>query len=131
MNIAETIRRIPDIIVGNPADDSQIQAAEQCLGVVFSSEYKEYLREFGTVMFDGHEISGIGPAKHMNVTFLTLNERSLNDAFPSNIYVIENLGDGALICQDESGKIFVRENNASRILCDSLSEYIDEQASYC
>ena len=44
-------------------DDSTIESAEQKLGVTFSTEYIKYIKTFGIVSFQGHELTGICKSK--------------------------------------------------------------------
>lgn len=126
MNIIEILDGIPGLIAGKAAEEESILNAADTLQLNFADEYKAYLRKYGTAMFGGHEFSGISIAIHRDVVRLTLRERDLNDAFPLNIYVVENTGmDGMIICQNSDGQICLWDGIECRPYRNSLAEYIE------
>lgn len=127
-NIVEVIKALPDVLTIKPATNKQITDAELQLRVSFSEEYKTYLKEFGTIMADGIELTGIAKSEHRSVVSLTEQERALNPNVPHTMYVIENTCvDGIIIWQDTKGKIY-RTNPESKPkkIADSLVEYIEK-----
>ena len=94
---------------------------------MFASEYNEYLGEFGSVLADDIEITGIAKSKNRNVVAVTLREWELNPQVEHNLYVVENLGiDGIIIWQDESGRVYESTpNNKPKKIADSLADYIE------
>ncbi len=106
-------------------DETEIINAEIDLGVTFSDEYKEYLREYGAISFGSHEFTGLNVDNYTNVVNITKQEREMADKFPENCIVIENLGiEGILILQDNKGYIYQYSKaiGLSKIF-DSLSDY--------
>ena len=86
---------------------SDIDAAERSLGVLFASDYREYAKAFGAATFDGHELTGICSSERLNVVSATERARQIYPNFPSDSYVVEELGyDNAVIIQDKSGCVF-------------------------
>lgn len=88
-----------------PASEESIEQAEAALHLQFAEEYKEYLRKYGSVTFDEHELTGISPNKWQDVVESTKRARLANNV-PPDYYVIERLGiDGIIIWQNQSGTI--------------------------
>lgn len=109
-----------------PASEEAIKQAETTLHLQFAEDYKEYLCEYGSVTFDGHELTGIGPNKWQDVVESTKRARSANDV-PEGYYVIERLGiDGIIVWQDSSGLIYENSPQSKPVLMhDSLIDYIN------
>ena len=124
--IIEVINNLPDLLPLKPASDTQITDAELQLRVSFAEEYKDYLSEFGSIMADGIELSGIAKAEHRNVVALTKKERELNPKAPNTMYVIENTCvDGIIIWQDTKGDIYQTQPNMEpKKIADSMAEYV-------
>lgn len=125
-NIIDVINGLSDLLSLKSATQSEIENAENQLGLKFANEYKEYLAKFGAIMADGIELSGIAKSEHRNVVSLTQQERELNPTVPHNMYVVENLGiDGIIIWQDEKGVIYQSTPNTEPAkIANSLAEYI-------
>ena len=124
--IVEIIKKLPDLLSLKPASDTQITDAELQLRVSFAEEYKAYLAEFGAIMADGIELSGIAKSEHRNVVLLTKKERELNQKVPNSMYVIENTCvDGIVVWQNSQGEIYLTHPNTEpKKIADSLAEYI-------
>ena len=125
-NVIDTINSLPEMLSLKPANDIQITDAELQLRVRFSDEYKVYLKEFGAVMADGIELSGIAKSEHRSVVAMTKQERELNPKVPNNMYVIENTHlDGVIIWQDSNGKVYRTQPNKEPVkISDSMVDYI-------
>lgn len=128
MNIVEKVKKIKDLDV-NPkggASEEQIERAEKRLGLKFSKEYKEYLKEFGMISFYRTEWSGLNIDGYFNVVNMTEDEKALNKYFPEKHFVVENIGvDSIFIISNEDGKIYSIQYDKIEFLCNSLSEYLD------
>ncbi len=124
--IIEVINNLSNLLPLKPASDTQITDAELQLRVSFAEEYKDYLSEFGAIMADGIELSGIAKAEHRNVVALTKKERELNPKVPNTMYVIENTCvDGIIIWQDTKGDIYQTQPNMEpKKIADSMAEYV-------
>ncbi len=109
-----------------PASEEAIEQAEAVLHLQFAKDYKEYLREYGSVTFDGHELTGIGPNKWQDVVESTKRALLANNV-PPDCYVIERLGiDGIIIWQDSSGLIYETSPQSKPVQKhDSLIDYIN------
>ncbi len=124
--IIELLKEKDDTFFGKGTSENEIEKAEKKLGLKFNSEYKEYLTEFGTALYDGHELTGLSRSKRINVVDVTLEERK--EDFPKDIYVIEQTGmEGIIIWQSTSGEIYYSTPSGElNKYCDSLSEYVNK-----
>lgn len=119
--IISLIKKLPDLDKPKPASIQDIENAEKELGVKFSNEYKECLKEFGYVGAGATELTGI-----YDVVKVTKREWKLNSNVPHNMYAIEAAGDGIMIWQDASGSIYetlTRSKKPNKI-ASSLYDYI-------
>lgn len=117
---------VPDIIVGKGASQEDIEKAEDILKIIFSSDYREYLKKYGAVLFDGHELTGISKAKQLDVVSVTQEQRKYYTAEDAkDMYVIENLNiDGVIIWQGSDGTIYETQGNRKNKIYASFAEYI-------
>ncbi len=80
---------------------SQIISAENELKYKFPSSYRYFLEHFGSGDFKGLEFYGLVPGNSVyeipNSLWLTMNLRE-TESLPEDLFVIEDLGDGALAC---------------------------------
>ncbi len=106
-DIHVALQNKPGFLAMTPVSDEQIQKAEAQLGVSFSKDYTAYVRAYGAVTYEGHELTGICKSSHLNVVNVTLEEREKNSDVPSEWYVIEQLNiDNVSIWQDSFGGIY-------------------------
>ncbi len=110
---------------GKGVSDEVISAAEQQLGVLFSEQYKSYLKECGVLSFGTHEITGLGVKGYLNVIEATTTERNLGGSFPNDCILIENVGvDGILVVMDSAGCVYEYHNATKAIVAESFFLYI-------
>ncbi len=126
MSLNEILDQIPDLIAGTGASEKEIEKAEETLGVKFAKDYKEYLLNYGAIMFDGHELTGISKADYLDVVHVTKDQRKYySDKNAEEMYVLENLGfDGIVVWQTFDGAVYETENGHRKIIAHSLVEYI-------
>lgn len=126
-SISDVIKALPDLLPLKPATDLQITDAELQLRVRFADEYKIYVKEFGAVIADGIELTGIAKSEHHNVISTTKRERGLNCNVPNTMYVIEHTCvDGIIIWQDTNGYIYQTQPDSNpKKIASSLVEYIE------
>ena len=125
-NIVEKIKEIHPLYHVKGCTEEQIQEAQSALKMEFPEEFVDYVREFGVISFYGTEWTGLNVEGYLNVVEATRQEKSLNEAFPKKCFVLENQGiDGVIIVVDETGRVFVVQFDQKKLLCDSLSEYLD------
>lgn len=126
MTLNEILDQVPDLIAGTGASEKEIEKAEGTLGVKFAKDYKEYLLNYGAIMFDGHELTGISKADYLDVVKVTRNQRKYYaDKNATEMYVIENMGfDGIVVWQTSDGAVYETENGHRKIIAHSLVEYI-------
>lgn len=128
MSIVELLKRKEGLIYKTPADDSEICWAEKQLGVSFSSEYKDYLKQFGAASFLGHELTGICSTKELNVVDVTKEVRQYHTNANDEWYVIEQTGiDDMVVWQSKEGWVYLTAPGVlPKMICSSLSEYVEE-----
>ncbi len=127
MNINSALREKPAFVSLSGADFRNIQDAEQTLGLRFSQEYKEYVREFGAASFQGHELTGICDIPYLNVVDITITKKKLMPRIEASWYVIEEAHiDGIVIWQNELGHVYQTSPfGLPKKIADSLLEYIE------
>ena len=128
MNLVQFLQTEPDVISLDPASEKSIQNAEQKLQLHFSEEYKEYIKTFGLVVLEEHELTGICDGKRLDVVVNTISERERNPFVPKDWYVVECLYiDGIVIWQNQIGEVYQTFPNGHKMkLADSLYEYMKQ-----
>ena len=125
-DIVQSIKQIDGVYTANGCSDAQIIDAETKLGIKFPLEFTAYVKEFGAFGFGSIEWAGLNVSKHLNTVDLTLEERKLNSHFPSDMFVLENLGiDGLLICADSDGAVWEICGDKKNYVCASLGDYLE------
>ena len=125
-DLVNRLQKTKGVFSLTPASKADIEYAEKQLGLSFANEYREFLRTFGAVSFESHEIVGITQHKRLNVVDVTKKEREFNSNIPGSYYVVEELNiDGIVIWQDGDGNVYQTfpEREPERI-ANSLSEYL-------
>lgn len=126
--IIDVVKAIPKCRFNKKSNDQSIEQVEENLGVKFSEEYKDYLKEFGAVTFYGTELSGITENKYTNVEFLTKKMRDYYSNMPTEYYVIEDmLSDHAFVVSNKKGEIFIYANMKAKKINNSFCEFIEER----
>lgn len=126
-NITNELKKISDLFSTKGASNDQIVEAQNKLSLEFSSDYIEYLREFGLVTFYGVEWQGLNGPDYLNVVKSTLEARETYSDFPVNMYILENLGfDGLLILVDTKGSVYEWQYGKCKKIYSSIIEYLEE-----
>ena len=104
----------------------RIKKAEEILDLRFADDYKEYLKNFGSVSCGGHELTGISEDEALDVVNVTQKNHEKNQNVQNSFYVVEETHmDGIVIWQSESGEIFKAEyKEIPEKIYDSLTEYV-------
>lgn len=125
-NIISTIKELPELLSLSPASTIEISDAELQLCLRFSDEYKSYLGEFGAIIADGIELTGIAKSDNRNVVTVTKQEWELNTQVTHNLYVVENVGiEGIIIWQDSNGIVYQTTPNKQPVkIAESLEDYL-------
>jgi hypothetical protein len=124
-NVFDEINKKQKMFKTNPANEDAIKEAETKLGRAFSDEYKKYLLQFGAISFSSTELTGLNIEKYANVVDVTLKEIELNEEFPKDCIVLENIGvEGILILINSKGQVFEWKNNSAIKIHDSMAEYL-------
>ena len=125
-NIVDKIKKIDNLYHVSGCTSEQLKSAEDVLRIKFPREVVEYGIEYGAISFYGTEWTGLNVEGYLTVVDSTMQERILNSLFPADCFVIENQGiDGILTVGNERGQIFSLQYENMKLLCDSLSEYLD------
>lgn len=128
-NIIDVLKSIgDDLMTLDGVSEDEIKRAEEQLEILFSEEYKQYLRVFGIASWDSRELTGLCKSKHQNVVDVTLRCRRGNEESRSVLYVIEELGiDWIVIWQNADGEIFQTVGNENPVkLFETLADYIKQ-----
>lgn len=123
----DIIREYEDFTAVGGASNEQIKEAEEELGLKFSKEYKEFLKEYGAACANGHEFLGICDSKRLNIVEGTLKAKKKNDNVPEDMYLIEDVGiDKILTWQNAKGELFqtVGKGEIERLEVE-LCEYVE------
>lgn len=124
-NVFDEINKKYKMFKTQSVNDDAIKEAETKLGRVFSDDYKKYLLQFGAISFSSTELTGLNIDKYANVVDVTLKEIELNENFPKDCIVLENIGvEGVLILTNSKGHIFEWQNNSAIKIHDSMAEYL-------
>jgi len=89
---------LAEFAVGIPFEE--VWVAENQLGVTFPDSYREFLQRYGAGSFGGQIIYGLGvpPDSLPNVVWATEALRASDDFFPADLVVIQDTGEGDLLC---------------------------------
>ena len=109
-----------------PAQEADVAAAEKALALRFAEDYRNYLLHFGTVLAQGIALTGLGGIKRLDVVQQTLQQRSMRKDFPTDMYVLEDIGvDGIIFLQREDGTVYgLRPGGSPQKTADSLCHYL-------
>ena len=124
--IIDVISNLENLLLLIPASMQDVENVEIELALPLSQEYKEYLLEFGAIIADDVELTGIAKSKNRDVIQVTKREWAANNKIKHDLYVVENVGiDGIIIWQDGSGKVYEsRPNCGATKIANSLVEYL-------
>jgi hypothetical protein len=126
MKINDLIENADEVFTGKGATLDQIKKAETDLGLGFAKDYVDYLSRYGSIMINGHELTGISKAEQDNVVKVTKNEKGYYDFIPATAYVVEDTQtDGIVIWQDASGALYKSTPDGDFTkFADSLVDYL-------
>ncbi|HYP39722.1 MAG TPA: SMI1/KNR4 family protein [Chloroflexia bacterium] len=98
---AELIDANPELadFVG-PVPFEEVWVAEGQLEVTFPQSYREFLQRYGAGTFGGRSVYGLGvPDTGLpSVVYATQALRESDDFFPGDLVVVEDTGEGDLLC---------------------------------
>jgi len=103
-----SIAKAADIIDANydlanfvgPVPFEEVWVAESYLAVRFPDSYREFLQRYGAGSFGGRDVYGLGvPDTALpNVVWATDALRGADDFFPGDLVVIQDTGEGDILC---------------------------------
>jgi hypothetical protein len=78
----------------------EIWVAEQRLGVTLPDSYRDFLKRYGAGSFGTQTVYGLGvPDDDLpNVVWATLHMQEQDDWFPADLVVIQDTGEGDILC---------------------------------
>lgn len=122
----DIIKEYEDFTAVGGASNEQIKEAEEELGLKFSKEYKEFLKEYGAACANGHEFFGLCESKRLNIIDATLKAKKKNEAISDELYLIEDMGiDKILTWQNEKGELFQTVGRGEPVKLEvKLCEYL-------
>lgn len=87
-----------DLLGGVPFEE--LWVAEGKLGVTFPDSYREFLQRYGAGTVGGREVYGLGvPDTGLpNVVYATDALRASDDFFPGDLVVLQDTGEGDILC---------------------------------
>lgn len=126
--IIDAFKSKNNLLSGEGVSETLITNAEKALNLSFSKEYKDYLKTYGIVAYDGHELTGLTKSPRVNVVDVTNVQRKNNPKIPIDLYVIEETDvEEIVIWQSADGEIFYSGPNHNLTkLCNSLAEYVSK-----
>lgn len=127
--IIDVINSLENLLPLKPASVEAVENVEIELALPLAEEYKEYLLQYGAIMADDIELTGIAKSKNRDVVQVTQREWAANTKIKHNLYVVENVGiEGIIIWQDGSGKIYESSpNKTAKQIANSLAEYLESK----
>lgn len=127
MKTTDLLMEKDDFCFLGPVKESKILDAEKRLGIKFSNEYIEIIKEYGVFSCSGHEFTGICKSKRLNVVDVTLAQRE-NNPNVTDLYVIELANiDDIVIWQSSEGVVYLTKGISKPVkICESIIEYLDK-----
>ena len=123
-------------VIAGPVSPLMIANAQEALGVAFPTEYTEFLREFGSVLFDGCELYGMsvqnedGPPLWQDVVVATKDFREQKGLTCNDQYLIP-ISDDGMDCtfflntmKSPKTEIVAWGPGVNKCVAKSLSEFI-------
>lgn len=112
-------------MIGTPVSDEQVLRAEQELGVKFSSDYIDFIKNFGAA-YAGMMINALDGNENV-----VDDTKSLREVHPevTDTYVISDDGSGNPIMINSKGEIeiYYHDSNAEiETIASSLEQYIED-----
>ncbi len=98
---AEIIDAHPELAdFTGPVPFEEVWVAEGQLEVTFPQSYREFLQRYGAGTFGGRQVYGLGvPDTGLpSVVYATQALRESDDFFPGDLVVVEDTGEGDLLC---------------------------------
>ena len=127
LKISDVIKKKTGFLCMGGVDERTIEYAEIELGLEFSTDYKDLLRNTGPCSFEGHELTGLGGSRRLDVVEVT-RKAKMNNIVPDNFYVIEETNiDGEIIWQTANGGIYETTTGSEpERLADSIEQFLSD-----
>lgn len=106
-------------------ENATVQQMQSRVGVTFPEDYATFLKHYGALSVNSHEIFGHAPGSHMDVVENTLQERERTEGL-GQFVVIENTGfDGILLVMDESSRIYEYDTKTLIAIHASFEDFLN------
>lgn len=126
MNIIEYLSSLPKMRNTGKVSELEVIIAENELGLSFSAEYRDILKNLGAVRVCGHEINGFTKSRSLNVIEMTKSARQ-NEKIPQDFYVFECLGiDDIMMLQNSKGEVYECMGSKITPVADSILTYLKD-----
>jgi hypothetical protein len=114
------------------ADDAKVDAAQEALGVVFSDQYRQFLKRYGGALVGPLPVYGVARSEPMDenlwsVVGVTQHFREQSWPGVEHWYVISMDHAGNPIGIDESGKVLIYDHDAGEMieLAEDFERYLE------
>ena len=89
---------LADFVGGVPFEE--VWVAEKDLGVTFPESYRDFVQKYGSGSFGGMTVYGLGVPDNglPHVVWATGSMREQDDWFPGDLVVIQDSGEGDILC---------------------------------
>lgn len=106
--------------------DNDIKEIEEKLSIKLHNSLKDYLKNIGLFSYEYKEFFGLGVKGYKNMIKATLEERELNDNFPKDSVVLQNIGvDGLLVLVNTKGEVIEwAPSGHNKIVSNNLEEFL-------
>lgn len=106
--------------------DSDIKELEDKLNLKLDKSMCLYLKDICLFSYKDKEFLGLGVKGYRNILKATLEERELNDSFPKDCLVLQNVGvDGLLVLVNTKGQVIEWTTSGNnKIVSNNLEKFL-------
>ena len=129
--LEERFAESPIVRASNAPSDAEIDEAAQALGVLFDSDYREFVRLYGGAMVGPYPIFGLRPVEVMDdelwaVVTVTERYRETGIAKIAEWYVVSEDHAGNPVGVDAEGKVWTYDHDfgGPAVIASSFEEYL-------
>ncbi len=125
--VKEYIKQHKDLfILKENQSEEMINEVEKKLEIEFDDSYRQYLKEFGIVLFESMETFGLGVREdsHLHVIKNTIELKENDKNFPENSVALEYIGQLNYVIYIMKKGVFQYTKKSLTLICDNLEEYL-------
>ncbi|WP_297248292.1 SMI1/KNR4 family protein [uncultured Brachyspira sp.] len=106
--------------------DDDIKDLETKLNLKLDNSMYVYLKDICLFSYKDKEFFGLGVKGYRNILNTTLEERELNDSFPKDCLVLQNVGvDGLLVLVNTKGQVIEwTPSGHNKIISNNLEDFL-------